>query len=109
MSNDLSLREPLFDAELFSRELTTTMMARNLSTRKVAAEIGISPATVNRIARGKNPDIESFLRVSAWIFRNKPYVAVREEDACETCTGDLHVCAGVPLRHCEKANRENAR
>ena len=28
------------------------------------------------------------------------------EDVCETCGGDIEACAMIPMRHCEKANRE---
>lgn len=45
------------------------MQFRNLSNRKVAPAIGISHATVHRILRGGVPDVESYLRVTAWLAR----------------------------------------
>jgi len=35
--------------------------------REVAAEIGISPATLSRIERGHLPDIGTFRKVCAWL------------------------------------------
>lgn len=97
---------PLFDAELFARDFRATMQARNLSAREAAREIGVSSATVNRVTRGKTPDVETFLRISGWVLRNEKFVALtRGEMPCETCAGDIEACSLVPLRHCEKANR----
>jgi DNA-binding Xre family transcriptional regulator len=35
--------------------------------RETAAEIGISPATLSRVERGKLPDIETFSRLCSWL------------------------------------------
>ena len=35
--------------------------------REVAQEIGISPATLSRIERGKVPDLETFRKICAWL------------------------------------------
>ena len=100
--------EPMFDAELFSACVRRTMTARNLSVRETAKEVGVSSATIGRVHVGKAPDVETFVRLLAWMDKNEPYVqlAVGVEPPCETCKGDVHFCADVPMRHCEKANRQ---
>ena len=35
--------------------------------REVAQEIGISPATLSRVERGKVPDLETFRKICAWL------------------------------------------
>lgn len=35
--------------------------------REVAAEIGISPATLSRVERGKLPDLETFSKLCRWL------------------------------------------
>jgi len=35
--------------------------------RETAAEIGISPATLSRVERGRLPDIETFSKLCAWL------------------------------------------
>lgn len=35
--------------------------------REVAAEIGISPATVSRVERGHSPDLETFAKICRWL------------------------------------------
>lgn len=35
--------------------------------REVASEIGISPATLSRIERGKLPDLETFSKICQWL------------------------------------------
>jgi transcriptional regulator with XRE-family HTH domain len=35
--------------------------------REAAAEIGISPATLSRVERGKLPDIETFSKLCTWL------------------------------------------
>lgn len=35
--------------------------------REVAAEIGVSPATLSRVERGKLPDLDTFSKVCTWL------------------------------------------
>lgn len=35
--------------------------------REVAAEVGISPATLSRVERGKMPDLETFGKICKWL------------------------------------------
>ena len=105
------MSEPLFDAELFGSRVKRVMQARNLSVRKTAAEVEVSSATIGRVIKGKAPDIETFVRLLAWMERNEPFVELRfgVQPPCETCKGDVHFCADVPMRHCEKANRQTSK
>lgn len=45
----------------------TTTKTEPMSLRTCAAEIGISAATLNRIERGMDPDINTFGKVCAWL------------------------------------------
>jgi len=57
----------LYEAERIPERLQDAMKFRNLTLRKVAPAIGVSHATVHRIMRGGVPDVESYLRVRAWL------------------------------------------
>jgi transcriptional regulator with XRE-family HTH domain len=35
--------------------------------REVAAEIGVSPATLSRVERGKLPDLDTFSKLCSWL------------------------------------------
>jgi len=35
--------------------------------REVAAEVGVSPATLSRVERGKMPDLETFGKICKWL------------------------------------------
>ena len=60
-------RRRLFNARTFGRAVSGELMAKGLTVRKAAREIGVSSATVSRVARGKAPDVESYLRLRAWL------------------------------------------
>jgi hypothetical protein len=57
----------LYEVERIPERLKDAMTFRNLSFRMVAPAIGISHATVHRIMKGGVPDVESYLRVKAWL------------------------------------------
>ena len=57
----------LYEAERIPERLQDAMKFRNLTLRKVAPAIGVSHATVHRIMRGGVPDVESYLRIKAWL------------------------------------------
>lgn len=59
----------LYDKQNLPTRLSSAMQFRNMSLRKVAPAIGISHATVHRIMKGGVPDVESYLRVTAWLIR----------------------------------------
>lgn len=58
---------PYFNAAAFADCIKVKMDADELSFRQAAPIIGVSPATLNRIARGHPPDIGSYLRVMQWL------------------------------------------
>jgi len=67
----------LYEAERIPDRLKDAMQFRNLTTRKVAPTIGISHATVHRIMNGGVPDVESYLRVKAWLASEADAVMAR--------------------------------
>lgn len=57
----------LFDPAVFATLIRTRLAELNISKRRAAALLEISPATLNRISNGGTPDIETYLRVSRWL------------------------------------------
>lgn len=51
--------------EIFGRKVEQARGARGV--REVAAEIGVSPATLSRVERGFMPDLETFGRICRWL------------------------------------------
>ena len=39
----------------------------NRGIREVAAEVGISPATMSRVETGKQPDLDTFTKICKWL------------------------------------------
>lgn len=60
----------LFDPDTFATLIRTRLAELNISKRRAAALLEISPATFNRISNGGTPDIETYLRVSRWLGEN---------------------------------------
>jgi transcriptional regulator with XRE-family HTH domain len=60
-----------FDLNRLAKELTDKLKERELSLRQAAEEVGCSPATLSRIAKGSEaetiPDTENLLRVLSWL------------------------------------------
>ncbi len=76
-----------FDRVGFSRAITAVIRARDLTDKAAAFEIGVGPATLNRVIRlGKTPDIHNLalmvdwagLPLEAFVTRTRPLVT---EDA----------------------------
>jgi predicted transcriptional regulator len=63
--------DSLYALERIDERMRQVMDELGLSVRKAAPDIGISPATVHRIANGGIPDVESFLRVKKWLSENE--------------------------------------
>jgi predicted transcriptional regulator len=61
----------LYALERLDERMRAILDELGLSVRKAAPDIGISPATVHRIASGGVPDVESFLRVKKWLADNE--------------------------------------
>jgi transcriptional regulator with XRE-family HTH domain len=55
-----------FDAEAYYRALAATVSARKITWKQVAAETGVSPTTLTRMAQGRKPDAESLAILTAW-------------------------------------------
>jgi transcriptional regulator with XRE-family HTH domain len=45
----------------------TVLTHRGLSSRKGAAEIGLSPSTLTRIKHGQKPDADGLIALLAWL------------------------------------------
>lgn len=59
----------LFDADGYSERLLQRLTALGLTYRDAAPLVGVSPATLNRVARGFPPEVETYLRINRWMSR----------------------------------------
>lgn len=59
--------ELLFDGVEFVRMIRYQMWSRQLKQHEVCDQTGISRPTLCRILSGKDPSIESYLRIKRWI------------------------------------------
>lgn len=59
--------EPKVNIEALYAAMNATRIERGLSWRQVAAEIGVSPSTLTRMAQGKCPDLNAFAAMVAWV------------------------------------------
>lgn len=59
--------EPLFDPVEWGARLKDKIINDGWSYRKAAKEIGITSASLHRAAKGKTPDVETFLRCELWM------------------------------------------
>lgn len=57
----------LFNPEAFGSRVTRALEARGVTLREAADQIGVPKATLHRVTRGGNPDVENFLRITAWL------------------------------------------
>lgn len=55
-----------FDSAAFYAALDAVRDSRELNWRQVAAESGISPSTLTRLAQGKRPDVDSLAALVDW-------------------------------------------
>ena len=56
-----------FDDARFYDAIETRRQAENLSWRQLGRKLALSPSTFSRLARGRRPDVETFLRLLAWL------------------------------------------
>jgi transcriptional regulator with XRE-family HTH domain len=56
-----------FDDATFFEALERHRQAENLSWRQLGRQLGLSPSTFSRLARGRRPDIETFIKLLAWL------------------------------------------
>lgn len=60
--------EPLFDLIAFARRVRVAMAERDLSFRQAGEQMGVSYATLHRLAKARGlPDVETYLRVLRWL------------------------------------------
>lgn len=86
LSRDPGMEEPpsdlLFDAAEFGRRVAKKLEFERLSFREACPFVPCSPATLNRISRGRPPDVENYLRISRWLSGSSvPEPATRTPDA----------------------------
>jgi transcriptional regulator with XRE-family HTH domain len=55
-----------FDAPGFYAALDAERESREMSWRDVAEEVGVSPSTFSRMARGRRPDLDSAAQIARW-------------------------------------------
>jgi transcriptional regulator with XRE-family HTH domain len=58
---------PTFDDAVFFEALERRRQAEGLSWRQLGRRLGLSPSTFSRLARGKRPDVETFIKLLAWL------------------------------------------
>ncbi len=81
-----------FDGGAFYRALEATVVARDKNWKQVAADTGISAATLTRMAQGRKPDAASLAALSAWAglnpsdFVHAPYKTSRPEAMAQIST-----------------------
>lgn len=56
-----------FDDATFFDALERRRQAEGLSWRQLGRQLGLSPSTFSRLARGRRPDVETFLKLLAWL------------------------------------------
>lgn len=47
--------------------LNAARKARQMSWRQLAAEVGVSPSTMTRLANGQRPDVDAFAALVRWL------------------------------------------
>src|SRR5688500_8522712 len=63
----LTRMTPTFDDEAFFAALDAKRLDAGWSWRPLGRERWLSAPTFSRLARGRRPDVETFLRLAAWI------------------------------------------
>src|SRR6266571_5994846 len=56
-----------FDDVTFFETVEQRREAEGLSWRQLGRQLGLSPSTFSRLARGRRPDIETFIKLLAWL------------------------------------------
>lgn len=68
--------------------------------RQVAAEMTISAATLSRVEAGKQPDLESFTKICAWLGINPgEFLGYKEHEEKETASSKPNQNQTVMLAH----------
>jgi transcriptional regulator with XRE-family HTH domain len=56
-----------FDDDAFFRALERKRISQGVSWREVGRQLALSPSTFSRLARGRRPDLETFLKLLTWL------------------------------------------
>ena len=57
----------VLDVEKLAAAVETVRRHRGISSRAVAAEIGVSPSTMTRLSQGQRPDADALVSLLAWL------------------------------------------
>jgi len=68
-SNSEVVRMPRgrLDTDALYAALNAARNTRGLSWRQLAAEVGVSPSTMTRLANGQRPDVDAFAALVGWL------------------------------------------
>lgn len=65
-----------FDKEKFRNDMILGRVSKGMSLRELSLETGVSPATLNRIERNKNVDMDTFCKCLTWLGKKpKKYIS----------------------------------
>lgn len=56
-----------FDADRFLRAIERRRAAQGLSWRELSRQLDLSASTLSRLTRGRKPDLDTFVRLLAWL------------------------------------------
>ena len=59
--------QDLYDRVGLDDKVWREICRRGMSYRELAQEAAISPATAHRVVQGRRPDVETYLRLQAWL------------------------------------------
>lgn len=59
----------MFDSRRFYEAVDRHRADLDLSWRQVAAQLSLSPSTFTRLAQGRRPDVDTFVKLLAWVDR----------------------------------------
>ncbi|HVS27524.1 MAG TPA: helix-turn-helix transcriptional regulator [Burkholderiales bacterium] len=63
----VQLMDVNFDDTAFYDAIEARRQAESLSWRQLGRKLALSPSTFSRLARGRRPDVETFVRLLAWL------------------------------------------
>jgi len=58
-----------FDSQRFYEAADRHRESLDLSWRQIAAQLSLSPSTFTRLAQGRRPDVDTFVKMLAWMDR----------------------------------------
>ncbi len=64
------INQPVFDQDAFAAAVAAKVRSSGLSFRGAADACRVDSATLNRIANGKKPDVETYHRLMTWMGRS---------------------------------------